>query len=193
MLTTTGSIGVYGGKLAIGPALGRYGVDMRQLKVGGAYAGAYAVGPEFTPEQRAAFSHSIDLVYDGFIQRVADGRRMSPDKVRQIAKGRVWTGEQALGLGLVDQLGGFYDAVDKAKTLAGLKGEVRLKRMGQSKSAFEALTRVFSADAASLGNLARLGRVLSDPKVEGVMDQIDAARLHAEGAGDVLAPMPGWR
>ena len=118
---------------------------------------------------------------------------MSPDKVRQIAKGRVWTGEQALGLGLVDQLGGFYDAVDKAKTLAGLKGQVRLKRMGQSKSAFEALTRVFSADAASLGNLARLGRVLSDPKVEGVMDQIDAARLHAEGAGDVLAPMPGWR
>ena len=191
--TLTGSIGVYGGKLAIGPTLGRYGVDMRQLKVGGPYAGAYAVGPEFTPQQKAAFSHSIDLVYDGFIQRVADGRRMSPDKVRQIARGRVWTGEEAFGLGLVDQLGGFYDAVDKAKALAGLKGGVRLKRMGQSKSAFEALTRVFSADAASLGNLARLGRVLSDPKVEGVMDQIDAARLHAEGAGDVLAPMPGWR
>ena len=118
---------------------------------------------------------------------------MSPDKVRQIAKGRVWTGEQAYGLGLVDKLGGFYDAVDKAKALAGLKGEVRIKRMGQPKSALEALTRVFSADAASLGGLARLGRVLSDPKVEGVMDQVEAVRVRAEGRADVLAPLPSWR
>ena len=191
--TLTGSIGVYGGKLAVGQALGRFGVDLRQLKVGGPYAGAYASGSEFTAEQKAAFARSIDLVYDGFIQRVADGRRMSPDKVRQIAKGRVWTGEQAYGLGLVDKLGGFYDAVDKAKALAGLKGEVRIKRMGQPKSALEALTRVFSADAASLGGLARLGRVLSDPKVEGVMDQVEAARVRAEGRADVLAPLPSWR
>ena len=191
--TLTGSIGVYGGKLALGQTLGRFGVDLRQLKVGGPYAGAYATGSEFTPQQKAAFAHSIDVVYEGFLQRVANGRRMPLDKVRQIAKGRVWTGEQARGLGLVDQLGGFYDAVAKAKTLAGLKGEVRLKRMGQPKSAFEALSRVFSADAASLGGLARLGRVLSDPKMAGVMDQVDAARVRAEGGGDVLAPLPSWR
>ena len=192
--TLTGSIGVYGGKLAVGQALGRFGVDLRQLRVGGAYAGSYSSGSEFTPEQKAAFSKSIDLVYDGFIQRVADGRRMTPDRVRQIAKGRVWTGEQAYGLGLVDQLGGFYDAVDKAKALAGLKGEVRLKRMGSPKSTFEALSRVFSADAASLNGLVRLGRTLSDTRVEGVMDQVEMARLRAVGAGDVLAPLPfSWR
>ncbi len=191
--TLTGSIGVYGGKLAVGQALGRFGVDLRQLKVGGPYAGAYAAGSEFTPEQKAAFARSIDVVYDGFIQRVATGRRMSPDKVRQIAKGRVWTGEQAYGIGLVDELGGFYQAVDKAKALAGLKGEVRIKRMGQPKSALEAITRVFSADAASLGHLARLGQVLSDPKVEGMLNQVEAARLHAEGAADVLAPLPSFR
>jgi protease-4 len=190
--TLTGSIGVYGGKLALGQTLARFGIDLRQLKVGGAYAGSYSTGAEFTPEQKAAFSKSIDLVYDGFIQRVADGRKMTPDRVRQIAKGRVWTGEQAYGLGLVDQLGGFYEAVSKAKSLAGLTGEVRLKRMGSPRSALEALSRVFSADAASLKGLADLGRVLADPKVQGVMDQARAVSLGPQG-GDVLAPVPSWR
>ena len=190
--TLTGSIGVYGGKLALGQTFGHFGVDLRQLKVGGPYAGAYSTGAAFTPEQKAAFAHSIDLVYDGFVQRVADGRRMSPDKVRQIAKGRVWTGEQAHDLGLVDQLGGFYDAVDKAKALAGLTGEVRLKRMGSSKSALEALGRVFSADAASLKGLSELGHVLADPKLQGMMTQVEAARLGPEGS-DVLAAVPSWR
>jgi protease-4 len=190
--TLTGSIGVYGGKLALGQTASRFGVDLRQLKVGGPFAGAYATGPEFTPEQRAAFSRSIDLVYDGFIQRVSTGRRLPPDKVRQIAKGRVWTGEQAFGLALVDQLGGFYDAVDKAKALAGLKGEVRLKRMGSSKSTLEAIGRLFSGNAASIRGLVKLGQVLSDPKVEGVMDRIQAARLEPQ-ATDVLAPLPSWR
>ena len=190
--TLTGSIGVYGGKLALGQALGHFGVDVRQLKVGGAFAGAYATGPEFTPEQKAAFAKSIDLVYDGFIQRVSTGRRLAPDKVRQIAKGRVWTGEQAFGLGLVDQLGGFYDAVDKAKSLAGLKGDVRLKRMGASKSAFQALGSMFSANAASIRGLAKLGEVLSDPKVSAVADRIQAAGLEPQST-DVLAPLPSWR
>ena len=190
--TLTGSIGVYGGKLAVGQAVGRFGVDLRQLKVGGPYAGAYALGAPFTPEQRAAFSKSIDLVYDGFIQRVSSGRRLAPDKVRQIAKGRVWTGAQAYGLGLVDQLGGFYDAVDRAKALAGIKGEVRIKRMGASKSTFEALGRMLSADAASIHGLAKLGQVLSDAKVAGVLDQVRAAQLGPQ-SGDLLAPVPSWR
>ena len=190
--TLTGSIGVYGGKLAVGQALGKFGVDLRQLKVGGPYAGAYAAGSEFTPDQKAAFSKSIDLVYDGFIQRVATGRKLAPDRVRQIAKGRVWTGAQAFDLGLVDQLGGFYEAVDKAKALAGLHGQVRLKRMGSAKSTFEALGRVLGADAASIQGVARLGRVLADPKVEGAMDRIEAAGLAPQTA-DLLAPVPSWR
>ena len=190
--TLTGSIGVYGGKLALGQALGHFGVDVRQMKVGGPFAGAYSTGSEFTPEQKAAFAKSIDLVYDGFIQRVSTGRRLAPDKVRQIAKGRVWTGEQAFGLGLVDQLGGFYDAVDKAKALAGLKGEVRLKRMGGSTSTFQALGRMLSADAGTIRGLAKLGQVLSDPKVEGVVNRIEASRLGPQST-DVMAPVPSWR
>ncbi len=167
-------------------------MDLRQLQVGGPFAGAYSLGSEFTPQQRAAFSKSIDLVYDGFIQRVSTGRKLSPDRVRQIARGRVWTGAQAQALGLVDQLGGFYDAVEKAKALAGLKGAVRLKTMTTSTSPFAALGRAMGADASAIKALVGLGEVLSDPHVQGMVDQVNAARLRTEGA-DLLAPLPAWR
>ncbi len=167
-------------------------MDVRQIKVGGPFAGAYGVGAEFTPEQRAAFSHSIDLVYDGFIQRVSSGRKLSPERVREIAKGRVWTGSQAYALGLVDQLGGFYDAVDRAKALAGLKGEVRLKKFGVSQSPFEAIGRAMSTQATSLRTLARAASVLSDPQAESALEELHAARLRAGGA-NLLAPTPSWR
>ena len=190
--TLTGSIGVYGGKLVFGPALSKFGVDLRQTAVGGPFAGAYAAGQEFTPEQKAAFSHSIDVVYDGFIQRVSTGRKLPADRVRQIARGRVWTGAQAYSLGLVDQLGGFYEAVDKAKALAGIRGEVRLKRISTGASPFEALGHAVGADAASLHALAQTGALLADPHAQGMLDELTQARLRAQGA-NLLAPLPNWR
>jgi protease-4 len=190
--TLTGSIGVYGGKLALGQTFSHFGVDVRQLSVGGPDAGAYSIGQEFTAQQRAAFAHSIDLVYDGFIDRVSSGRKLKPERVREIAKGRVWTGAQARGLGLVDELGGFYDAVERAKSLAGLKGQdVRLKRMTAPMSPFGALGRAFSADADSMASLARVGRILSEPQARGVMDRLTEARLRTQGA-NLLAPLPSW-
>jgi protease-4 len=190
--TLTGSIGVYGGKLALGQTFAHFGVDLRQLKVGGPDAGAYSMGSEFTPEQRAAFSRTIDTVYDGFIQRVSTGRRLPPERVREIAKGRVWTGAQARTLGLVDQVGGFYDAVDKAKALAGIKGEARLKRMSSTMSPFGALGRALGADANALSAFARVGEALSEPHVQGMVDSIGQARLREQGAL-LLAPLPSWR
>ena len=187
--TLTGSIGVYGGKLALGQTLSKFGVDVRQTQVGGPFAGAYSIGQEFTPEQRAAFAKSIDIVYDGFVQRVSTGRKLSADRVREIAKGRVWTGAQAKDLGLVDELGGFYEAVAKAKQLAGITGEVRLKKMGVSRSPFQAIGRALSADAASIRVLAQAGGLLQDKHAEGLIDQVNQARLRADGA-NLLAPLP---
>src|SRR6202012_5422563 len=68
--TLTGSIGVYGGKFALGEALGRFGVDVRQVGVGGDFAQAYGMGKPFTDQQREAFSKSIDEVYGGFISQI---------------------------------------------------------------------------------------------------------------------------
>lgn len=188
--TLTGSIGVYGGKFALGEALSRFGVDMRQLSVGGGYAGAEGPAQPFTPPQRAAFSAAIDRVYEGFITRVASGRHLPPARVREIARGRVWTGAQAKQLGLVDQLGGFYQAVERAKGLAGLAGqEVRLKVVAVHKSPFEALQRALGLDAASLRALASAASVLSDPRVASLTDEIGHAEARSRGAL-VLAPTP---
>jgi len=185
--TLTGSIGVFGGKFALGPALAKYGVDVRQLSVGGQYAGGFGIGQEFTPQQRAAFAHWMDRIYDNFVHRVAAGRKLSPDRVREIAKGHVWTGVQAKDLGLVDRIGGFYDAVDTAKALAHISGEARLKRMSPNGSALEAIQKMMGISASSARTLAAAAWVFGDPRAQGILDELGQARLRSEGAM-VLAP-----
>ena len=185
--TLTGSIGVFGGKFALGPALAKFGVDVRQLGVGSSYAGAFGMGREFTPTERAAFSRWMDRIYDNFIQRVSVGRNLPPDRVREIAKGHVWTGAQAKELGLVDQIGGFYDAVDKAKALAGVTRETRLKRMTPSNSPFEAVQKLLGVSASSARTLAAAAWVFGDPRAQSIMDELAQARLRSQGAM-VLAP-----
>jgi protease-4 len=187
--TLTGSIGVFGGKIVFAPALAKFGVDMRDLSVGGQYANADSPTAEFTPQQRAAFAASIDRVYAGFIQRVADGRHLTPDRVREIAKGRVWTGAQAKDLGLIDELGGFYQAVDKAKALAGLgTQEVRLKAVTARRSPFEAIQHAFGMADTSLHTLSAAAELLNDPRARGLSDQLSTARLQSQGA-NLLAPV----
>ena len=187
--TLTGSIGVFGGKIVVGDALARYGVDMRGLSVGGEFAGAYANRQPFTAAQRTAISAWMDRIYEGFVARVAEGRKLSPERVREIAKGRVWTGAQAKELGLVDKIGGFYLATAEAKRLGGLQGTVRLKLLPVKKSPFEVLERVMGVSADGVRVLAAAGWVLGDPRAKGLMDELAHARLPANG-GMVLAPTP---
>uniref|UniRef100_B0SZG0 Signal peptide peptidase SppA, 67K type n=1 Tax=Caulobacter sp. (strain K31) TaxID=366602 RepID=B0SZG0_CAUSK len=189
--TLTGSIGVFGGKFALGEALARFGVDTRQVHVGGDYAGAFGTGEGFTPDQRAKFSAWMDRIYAGFVGRVAEGRHLPPERVREIAKGRVWTGVQAKQLGLVDELGGFYEAVEKAKSLAGLKGEVKLKKIGASNSPFDALEKVLGVSSASMRTLAASAWLLGDPRSQSIMDEMAKARLRSTPSGAaVLADTP---
>jgi protease-4 len=188
--TLTGSIGVFGGKFAIGPALARFGVDLRDISVGGQYAGAEGAASDFTPAQRAAFAASVDRVYAGFIQRVATGRRMTPAQVQAIARGRVWTGAQAKQLGLVDQLGGFYAAVDRAKDLAGLGGqEVELKVVTARRTAWGALQHMFGVADSELKTLQTASEVLNDPRARGLLAAAADERRRSDGAL-LLAPVP---
>jgi protease-4 len=186
--TLTGSIGVFGGKFAFGPALARYGVDIRQIEVGSPYSGAFGIGQEFSPQERAAFSSWMDRIYANFITRVSEGRKLPVERVREIARGRVWTGAQAKDLGLIDEVGGFYQAVEKAKALANLKGEVKLKRMREG-SPIEALQRALGVTGASMRTLAAAAWVLGDPKAQAVLDDLVQSRLRTQGA-TVLAPTP---
>ena len=187
--TLTGSIGVFGGKFALGQALERFGVDVREIGVGGDYAGAFGMGSEMNQAQRAAFAGWMDRIYANFVARVAEGRKLPVARVQEIAKGRVWTGAQARELGLVDEVGGFYQAVEKAKSLAGLKGEVRLKRMTTQVSPFQALESALGVSANSVRTLAAAAWLLGDPRAEAVLDEMAQERLRGAGAR-VLAPTP---
>ncbi len=190
--TLTGSIGVYGGKFAIGDALSRFGVDIRDISVGGDYSQSFSQAKGFSPTQRKALSDWIDQIYNGFIAHVADGRKIPQDKVREIAKGRVWTGDQALGLHLVDKLGGFYAAVDEAKALAKIdkSADVRLVNYTtRSGSLFGGMSQSVHMSVNGIKALSFLGWAMSDPRADAVMSQVADERLREQGA-NIMAPKP---
>ncbi|MEI9906485.1 MAG: signal peptide peptidase SppA [Asticcacaulis sp.] len=191
--TLTGSIGVFGGKFAYGDALSRFGVDMRDITVGSPNSDTYSQSQAFTPAQRAALSGWIDQIYNGFVVHVAAGRNIPEDTVRDIAKGRVWTGAQAVDLHLVDKTGGFYDAVNDAKTLAKLDGsaQIRLVRYPDKPSLFgnSNVGESVRMSVAGLKTLSFLGWAMNDPKAQTVMDNVADERLREQGA-TVMAPKP---
>ena len=189
--TLTGSIGVYGGKFVLADALGRFGVDMRNLSIGGDYADAFSPSQDFTPAQRAAFAAQIDRTYEEFIARVAAGRRLAPARVREIARGRVWTGAQARQIGLVDQLGGLEEAIAKARELARIPADesVRFKRYPEAQSPFEALSEAFGVSSEAARVLVGVGGVMRDPAAEAALRRIQTERARASGAS-VLADQP---
>lgn len=115
--TLTGSIGVVAGKVLVGGLSGMLGItwDAAQL---GKQADMYSIIDDFSPAEHQRFEHMLDDIYQGFKERVAEGRHLAPDAVEQVAKGRVWTGEDAQSRGLVDELGGFEKAVALAKEAA---------------------------------------------------------------------------
>ena len=189
--TLTGSIGVYGGKLVLADALGRFGVDLRNLSIGGEYADAFSPAEPFGPTDRAAFAGTIDRTYEEFIARVARGRNLPPARVREIARGRVWTGAQAKGLGLVDQLGGLEEAIAKARQLAEIPNDesVRFKRYPESQSPFAALSELFGVSGEAARVLIGVGGIMNDPQAEAAVRQLQAERARASGA-TVLADQP---
>jgi protease IV len=124
--TLTGSIGVVTGKLVARELKDRLGIGSDSVRTN-ANADAWSVNAPFTDEQHAHVEAEADLFYTDFVQRVADGRGMSVEDVDAVARGRVWTGADALARGLVDELGGLRTAIDRAKVLAGLTPDDEVK------------------------------------------------------------------
>lgn len=173
--TITGSIGVVGGKLIIGPAIDHYlSTNTETISMGSPLINSFTSERPFTPEERAAFAGFIDRAYTQFIGLVAEGREMTPEQVRAIAGGRVWTGQQALERGLVDHLGGFSVAVARARALAGIAEDdrVHLRFYPAQENPFEAFGRLFGASAASVEALVRINAVLSDPRAQQALEAL---------------------
>jgi protease IV len=117
--TLTGSIGVSGGKLVVDGLLERVGVTIGSVQRG-ARALMYSPRRGFSEDERARFAATIDAIYDDFVGKVAAGRKRPVAEIEAVARGRVWTGRDALEAGLVDELGALRDAVRIARERADL-------------------------------------------------------------------------
>jgi len=117
--TLTGSIGIWGGKFVTQGMFEKLRAGRESVSRGKA-AGIYADLAAFSDEERARIRANIGAGYVSFKERVAAGRGLSAEQVEAIARGRVWTGEQAQARGLVDSLGALHDAADRARELAGI-------------------------------------------------------------------------
>ena len=136
--TLTGSIGVIGGKLVVRGLYDKLGLTTEVISRG-ENSGSMSSTHPFTPEERKAWTELLQETYHQFVEKAAEGRKMSYDKVDELAQGRVYTGRMAKSLGLVDELGTMEDAVAEAKTAAGLKAdaEVDLLVLPEAKTIFE--------------------------------------------------------
>ncbi len=137
--TITGSIGVVTGKLVARDLKDRLGVGSDAVRTN-PNADAWSLNAPFSDEQRARVEAEADLCYTDFVERVAEGRKMTVEAVDAVARGRVWTGADALDRGLVDELGGLRTAIERAKVLAGLDRDTDVRVVGYpSSSLFDAL------------------------------------------------------
>ena len=125
--TLTGSIGVFGGKLVLEGLLERLGVHTGTVQQG-AHALMYSPRRPFSDAERERFAATIDAIYDDFVAKVATGRSRSISQIEEVARGRVWTGRDAVRAGLVDELGGLRDAVRIARARAGLADDAPVVR-----------------------------------------------------------------
>ena len=124
--TITGSIGVFGGK-GITPAMWeKLGVTWDEVHTN-KNSGMWTGLQDYTPEGWQRLQAALDHIYAEFTSKVADGRKLPKEKVLEIAKGRVWTGEDAKGLGLVDELGGYPTALALCKKAAGIPADAKVK------------------------------------------------------------------
>lgn len=185
--TITGSIGVFGGKVALEGTFAKVGYNIEGITVGGEFAGAYSADAPFTPTQAEAYHGQLQDIYDDFTTRVANGRDLPLERVKEIAKGRVWTGEQAKDIGLVDELGGIMTAINAAKKLAEIDEdeEVRIKIFPRQKSIEEQINDLFSGSAQIAQDVHALKEIAALPEVQAALRARNGARFGQELKADI--------
>jgi len=139
--TITASIGVLAGKVLDTGLWSKLGITFDEVHTSESST-QFNPRHDYTEPQWERFQAWLDRVYEDFTSKVAEGRDLPKDKVLEIAKGRIWTGADALELGLVDELGGYDVALRLVREAAGIDPdeEIRLKAFPRPRSPFEAFT-----------------------------------------------------
>ena len=185
--TITGSIGVYGGKIALEGTFDKVGYNIEGITVGGEYAGVYSVDTPFSPSQAEAYRGQLQDIYDDFTTRVANGRDLPLERVKEIAKGRVWTGAQAKDIGLVDELGGIMTAINAAKKLAEIDADedVRIKVFPRQKSIEDQINDLFTGSAQLAQDVQTLQEIAALPEVQAALRARQSAKFGQELKADI--------
>jgi protease-4 len=160
--TITGSIGVLWGKVATGRSLDLIGVHGAELGVGENALFLSSLEP-WSAEQLVEVGVQADAIYQDFTQKVSVGRDLTLEQVDEVARGRVWTGADALERGLVDELGGFWTAVDRAKEIVEIDPdiEVTFRQYPRPEGFFERLESVFEISSTGIKALRGLDSLMS--------------------------------
>ncbi|HWK10636.1 MAG TPA: signal peptide peptidase SppA [Vicinamibacterales bacterium] len=183
--TLTGSIGVVLTKFAIGGTLNKLGMNMEGVS-NGKYADLYSPVRPFTPQERAMMMANMQATYDTFVEKAAQGRNTTPERIDAIGQGRVWTGRQAKEIGLVDELGGLERAISIAKQRAKIPQEsgVEIVTYPGKRSFYEVLRNPFGPADYGATLAALLG--FRDPRMLASL----TAPLQVFRRGEPLAIMP---
>jgi protease-4 len=173
--TITGSIGVLAGKMVTPAMWEKVGLTFDQVEVG-ANANMWNASRSFSPAEWARFNAWLDRIYEDFTSKVAQGRKLPKEKVLEIAKGRVWSGEDAKALGLVDELGGYATALKAAKEAAKIPAgeKVKVAVFPRERTPFERLAARLSGEEEDESSFTALVKLLEP--VRPTLRQIEAER-----------------
>lgn len=157
--TITGSIGVVGIHFDVKKLANDLGITWDGVKTG-KYADIFTISRPKSPEELAIFQGMVEWIYGEFIRKVSEGRKMDAEAVRAIAGGRVWSGREAVKLGLVDELGGLDAAIAHAADTANITGNYKLVEFPQTQNFSEMLAawleNVRPAQSAQRGVVAQV-------------------------------------
>lgn len=175
--TITGSIGVYAGKFDASQLWENLGVRWDRVAVG-ENAGMWSMNRGFDRSERERFARAIDFVYADFTSKVAQGRGFDAAALDQVARGRIFSGADALEAGLVDRLGGFPAAISELRDLMQIPedAEIELEVLPELKSPWQAVVDAaqsgdFSLGAATLMANAVERRIVS--RLESALGDLD--------------------
>jgi len=170
--TITGSIGVLTGKVSFGKSLELVGAKAESVGVGKNTLMDSPLEP-FTAEQWQNLNHQADVIYDDFTAKVAAGRKIPLEKVRDAARGRVWSGEDARAQGLVDSLGGFWTAAQTAAGLASVPANSMTFSIYPRPTSLLGRLGAYSGGLeGSLGMAERVESLLSLPALQALLGQL---------------------
>jgi len=128
--TMTGSIGVIMESTNMQELFDKVGIDFEVIK-SGPYKDMGSVSRELTQKEKEIMQSMVDDIYEQFVTTVAKGRSISRERTKSLADGRIFTGKQAKEIGLVDELGNYYDSIDFAAKKVGIKGDPTIRSFGR--------------------------------------------------------------